>query len=407
MLLARSLVAALNRGGAVLVTLTALIVSVYLVSTFTLAKLQDWFGGPLAFAGAVVERCKNWFIERSRRRMEKRREKARQQAEERAAARAARRQEALVSEREAQILDPDERPPSQPTLDFPAEDIPICPLEGAPAPVARKSAPRTATEPRHASTTFRLPTTDLLNEPQGRAAYDEQELKDIAARVKSKFEEFNVLGLGRADQPRPGGHDIRIQARSGYQVQPHHHAERGSLPGPAGRIHSDRAHSREADRRHRSPQYTARGDQPARGVRIGRVRSFAIPSDDLAGQGHQRPHQSGGARFHAAPADRRLHRIRQERHDQLADHVDTLQIDARRRAHDPGGSQAARTGPLRRHSAPADARDHRPAQGHQRAAQRRARNGTPPAHPCRAGRAQHRPVQQEDPQTSAGTAQSL
>jgi len=204
MLLARSLVAALNRGGAVLVTLTALIVSVYLVSTFTLAKLQDWFGGPLAFLGAVAQRCKNWFIERSRRRMEKLREKARQKAEERAAARAARRQEALVSEREAQILDPDERPPSQPTLDFPAEDIPICPLEGAaPAPVARKSAPRPAPEPRHASTTFRLPTTDLLNEPQGRAAYDEQELKDVAARVKAKFEEFNVLGSVVQINPGP------------------------------------------------------------------------------------------------------------------------------------------------------------------------------------------------------------
>ncbi len=184
-------------------TLTALIVSVYLVSTFTLAKLQDWFGGPLAFVGAIVQRGKNWFIERNRRRMEKLREKARQKAEERAAARAARRQEALVSEREAQILDPDERRPSQPTLDFPAEDIPICPLEGAPEPVARKSAPRPAPEPRHASTTFRLPTTDLLNEPQGRAAYDEQELKDVAARVKSKFEEFNVLGSVVQINPGP------------------------------------------------------------------------------------------------------------------------------------------------------------------------------------------------------------
>ena len=34
----------------------------------------------------------------------------------------------------------------------------------------------------------------LLNEPAARSQFDEQELKDIAARVKAKFQEFNVLG---------------------------------------------------------------------------------------------------------------------------------------------------------------------------------------------------------------------
>ena len=41
---------------------------------------------------------------------------------------------------------------------------------------------------------FDLPPTSLLNEPPGRNPYDEQELKETAARIKSKFEEFNVLG---------------------------------------------------------------------------------------------------------------------------------------------------------------------------------------------------------------------
>ena len=203
MLLADSLVAALNRAGAVLLTLTAFIVSVYLVSTFTLSKLQDWFGGPLAFVGGIVARFKAWFIERSRRRMQKLRERARRKAEERAAARAARREQAVVSQRPAQVLEPGERRPLQPALEFPLEDIPICPLDGPPEPVARKSAPRPAAEPRHVSTNFRLPTTDLLNEPQGRASYDEQELKDVAARIKSKFEEFNVLGSVVQINPGP------------------------------------------------------------------------------------------------------------------------------------------------------------------------------------------------------------
>ncbi len=41
---------------------------------------------------------------------------------------------------------------------------------------------------------FEMPPSELLNEAPGRSAYDEQELKDIAVRIKSKFEEFNVLG---------------------------------------------------------------------------------------------------------------------------------------------------------------------------------------------------------------------
>ena len=50
---------------------------------------------------------------------------------------------------------------------------------------------------------YQLPSTDLLNEPPGRSPYDEQELKEIAARIKSKFEEFNVLGTVVQINPGP------------------------------------------------------------------------------------------------------------------------------------------------------------------------------------------------------------
>src|ERR1019366_758306 len=40
-------------------------------------------------------------------------------------------------------------------------------------------------------------------EGQGRSPYDEQELKDIAVRIKSKFEEFNVLGSVVQINPGP------------------------------------------------------------------------------------------------------------------------------------------------------------------------------------------------------------
>src|ERR1700761_3611975 len=44
--LASYLVDSLNLAGAVLFTATVVILSVYLVSTFTIAKLGEWFAGP-------------------------------------------------------------------------------------------------------------------------------------------------------------------------------------------------------------------------------------------------------------------------------------------------------------------------------------------------------------------------
>ena len=54
--------------------------------------------------------------------------------------------------------------------------------------------PRKRRAPLHIDPVFRLPPTDLLNEPPARNPYDEQELKETAGRIKAKFEEFNVLG---------------------------------------------------------------------------------------------------------------------------------------------------------------------------------------------------------------------
>jgi S-DNA-T family DNA segregation ATPase FtsK/SpoIIIE len=209
MLFAQALIRGLNRAGAVLVTLTGMVVSVYLVSTFTLSVLQGWLAAPIAWLHLPMEHLGEWLVQRRRRKVEQRREKARLRADERAAARAARRQpvEAMVSEPELSpvVMEPGEHFTAQPVLDFAPEDIPIVPLEqpAAPEPVSRRAAPRAAAESRHASTNFRLPTTELLNESPGRTSYDEQELKDIAARVKAKFEEFNVLGSVVQINPGP------------------------------------------------------------------------------------------------------------------------------------------------------------------------------------------------------------
>jgi S-DNA-T family DNA segregation ATPase FtsK/SpoIIIE len=50
---------------------------------------------------------------------------------------------------------------------------------------------------------YRLPSSALLNEVPARNPYDSAELKDIAARIKSKFEEFNVRGSVVQINPGP------------------------------------------------------------------------------------------------------------------------------------------------------------------------------------------------------------
>jgi len=202
MLAAHWLAAALNKAGAALVTITGMIVSVYLVSTFTLSKLPEWLGGPISVLGLVTRRIRNTFEDWRERRLETRREKALLRAETRAAEKA---KTQTTREPMAQIFEPGEHLPAQPLLEFEPDinNIPICPIEEPPTPApAARRAPR-AVEQRPASTNFHLPTTDLLNEAAARSAYDEQELKETAARVKSKFEEFNVLGSVVQINPGP------------------------------------------------------------------------------------------------------------------------------------------------------------------------------------------------------------
>jgi S-DNA-T family DNA segregation ATPase FtsK/SpoIIIE len=79
--------------------------------------------------------------------------------------------------------------------------------EPPPAPVQAAMGPRmvdrTSMGPTRQRIVFELPPTDILNEPAARTAFDSQELKEIAARIKGKFEEFNVLGSVVQINPGP------------------------------------------------------------------------------------------------------------------------------------------------------------------------------------------------------------
>ena len=230
LLLADTLKSALNPAGAAIVLATALIISVYLISTFSLNNLPRWVLWPFRWLGSVAEAWQNWNLRRAGRRAALRAER---QARREAAA--TQRQAALArEERETpepiaprgrkkkevetasieEIGPPIKELPSAEPAPEPAvsqsEEIPICPLEETPPwspaqwePVSPAPARATAGEAPRRHRTYRLPPTTLLNDPEARSQYDEMELKATAARIKSKFEEFNVFGSVVQINPGP------------------------------------------------------------------------------------------------------------------------------------------------------------------------------------------------------------
>jgi len=174
--LANYLVDSLNLAGALVATITAVVVSLYLVSTFTLARLGEWLAGPI---GWFQRRGAAWRARRERRR---------------------RRPEKPVAA-DAPPWQPPEEPAPAARVEEP-DEIPICPIEDVePDPRPRPLPLAPAPDPR--PLVFRLPATDLLNEVPARNSYDEQELKDTAARIKAKFDEFNVFGAVVQINPGP------------------------------------------------------------------------------------------------------------------------------------------------------------------------------------------------------------
>ena len=200
----------------------------------------------------------------------------------------------------------------------------VVPPAPDPEPVA--AAPRTPV--RKAPSAYRRPPTEMLNEPQGRLTYDAQELKDIAARIKAKFEEFNVLGSVVQINPGPVVTTFEFKPEAGIKYSRITTLTEDLCLGlQAESILIERIPGKPTVGIE-VPNTQARGHQPAPDSGVRRVPATRLAADHLARQGHQRPHQGRRARIHAAPADRRLHRIGQERHAQLADHVDPVQVHA-------------------------------------------------------------------------------
>ncbi len=240
--LADLLIADLNLVGAVIVTIACWIVALYLVSTFEVARLKVWMEGPMAVLRRFTAALASWREQRAMRAKERaeqralrRAMKAQQQAEQAQQEAAAQpfSGEPLPVEPAKRIRKPKDStppivdplaPPEErvPAANLPVKDIPILALEerqpndSSPpwegtqwtepdfvAESADAPSRRNIEAPRKPRTNFRLPPSSLLQEPPARSPYDSQELKEIAARIKSKFEEFNVHGSVTQINPGP------------------------------------------------------------------------------------------------------------------------------------------------------------------------------------------------------------
>jgi S-DNA-T family DNA segregation ATPase FtsK/SpoIIIE len=187
------LISTMNITGALLITAASWIVSLYLVSTFEISRLAVWFGPPIQWMKAIAGRWSEWRASRVRIAQERARERAEKR---RPAPEVAAEPAAPVFELEPEIEDIPIR-----TLDLTPSAPPSVEIhQPEPTPINVNRKAQTKSKPR---SDFELPSTSLLQEPSARSAFDSQELKEIAARIKSKFEEFNVLGSVTQINPGP------------------------------------------------------------------------------------------------------------------------------------------------------------------------------------------------------------
>ena len=225
--------------GAALITAAAGVIALYLASTFEVSTLMRWLSGPIARWKAFLQRRKEMRAGKRQLVIERARAKAAERVARRAASvaetsetgvestrsRGARRTFGLDEQGQAVASGAadDDRPPFDLAPEDGVEehgDIPIRPLEPPPFASPEPALPFARVEidddsddeePRRAALdskprrkrAYRLPTTELLNEIPLGNGYDSFELKEVASRIKSKLEEFNVRGSVVQINPGP------------------------------------------------------------------------------------------------------------------------------------------------------------------------------------------------------------
>ncbi len=236
MVTAEFLLARFDLAGSAIITVAAGILALYFASTFEFSTLMRWLSGPIARVQNMLAR---WRAARQANRQAAI-EKARARVAERIARRGAqpagaqqaeaysakpRRSRAANTTAEGQtgpaptsIATDNEEPPFD--LDHESTEaetefeIPIRTLDYQPntrsVEAAESDVAPTFSEPVHdqpprpkRKQLYRLPSPALLNEVPPGSGFDGLELKEIASRIKSKLEEFNVRGSVVQINPGP------------------------------------------------------------------------------------------------------------------------------------------------------------------------------------------------------------
>ncbi len=148
LLLADTLMASLNLTGAVLLTAICLILSVYLISTFSMATAGKWIAGPLRFLQNLHARWDKWRAQRRQVALERAALRAEKRAEKEAAAAAKEAAKAEKATKRSKRIPVTEAPAPEPAYVEPAaphdEEIPIHMLEydtAPPEPIAPVEVP--------------------------------------------------------------------------------------------------------------------------------------------------------------------------------------------------------------------------------------------------------------------------
>ena len=223
-----------NVAGAAIITMASAVIALYFATTFEVATLMRWFAGPIAKWQALVEKWKAARAARRARAVEAAKARAAERVARRRAERAAQMQQRSAPVEPSRPVSSQPAPAADdlPPFDMPAaaepvaaraqasvepepeeieQDIPIRSLADQPEDIPPQSIDQPAILSRHADTppppsrkrTYRLPSTELLNEPPPGNGYDSLELKDVAGRIKSKLDEFNVRGSVVQINPGP------------------------------------------------------------------------------------------------------------------------------------------------------------------------------------------------------------
>ena len=77
---------------------------------------------------------------------------------------------------------------------------------------------------RAARPSFRLPSPGLAAHGRAQRKDTGRRTEGVRARHRGEVPRIRRRRARHADQSRAGGHDLRVQARGGHQVQPHHRA---------------------------------------------------------------------------------------------------------------------------------------------------------------------------------------